>query len=52
MKNLEQNLDSQKYNIKNTKQNHKNYKICIYMKFASKIGSLFGKVIVSYRNEN
>ena len=26
--------------------NHKNYKIYIYMKFAFKIGSFFGKVIV------
>ena len=29
IKNLEQRLDSQKYNIKNTKQNHENYKKCI-----------------------
>ena len=33
-------LDSQKYNIKNTKQN-KSQKHNIYMKFALKIGSLF-----------
>ena len=30
IKNLEYMLHSQKYNIKNTKQNHKNYKKYIY----------------------
>ena len=40
IKNLEQRLDSQKYNIKK-KQSHKNYKIYVYMKFALKIGSFF-----------
>ena len=29
IKNLEQRLDSQKYNMKKTKQSHKNYKIYI-----------------------
>ena len=44
-------LDSLKYNRKKTKQSHKNYKK-IYMKFALKIGSFFGKVIIGYKNEN
>ena len=52
IKNLEQRLDSQKYNIKQIKQNHKNYKKYVYMKFALKIGSFFGKVRVGYKNEN
>ena len=39
IKNLEQRLNSQKYNIKKTKQNNKSYKK--YMKFALKIGSVF-----------
>ena len=30
IKNLEKRLDSQKYNIKKTKQSHKNYKIYVY----------------------
>ena len=35
-----QRLDSQKYNIKKAKQNHKSYKKYI-MKFALKIGGFF-----------
>ena len=51
IKNLEQRLDSQKYNIKKTKQDHKNcfkniYEIC----FKNRV--FFGKVIVGYKNEN
>ena len=38
IKNLEQRLDSQKYNIKE-KKSHKNYEI--YILFALKIGSFF-----------
>ena len=44
-------LDSQKYNIKNTKQNHKNYRIHIY-EICFKYRVFFGKVIVGYKNEN
>ena len=53
IKNLEYRLDSQKYNIKNTKKiNHKNYKIYMY-EICFKIGSFFfGKAIVDYKNEN
>ena len=46
-----QRLDSQKYNIKKTKQNHKNYNIYIY-EICFKTGDFFGKVIVGYKNEN
>ena len=42
IKNLEQRLDSQKYNIKKAKQNHKNYEKK-YMKFALKIGSFLAR---------
>ena len=42
IKNLEQRLHSQKYNIKNTKENKSKNKN-IYMKFALKIGSFFCK---------
>ena len=52
IKNLEQKLGSQKYNIKNTKQNHKNYKIYIYMKFALKIGSYFLQSNSRFQTEN
>ena len=58
IKNLEQTLEFQKYNVKEgekKKQGHKNYKIYIYMKFAfsKKIGSFFFcKVIVGYKSEN
>ena len=50
IKNLEQRLDSQKYNIKEKKVT----KIMKYMhmKFALKRGSSFFKVIVGYKNEN
>ena len=36
IKNLEYRLDFQKYNIKEKKKSHKNYKKYIYMKFALK----------------
>ena len=36
IKNLEYRLDFQKYNIKEKKKSHKNYKKYIYMKFAKK----------------
>ena len=39
IKNLEQRLDSQKHNIKTTKQNHRSY--IKNMNFALKIGSFF-----------
>ena len=55
IKNLEQRLDFQKYNIKENKKSHKNYKSCIYiyMKFALKNRVyFFCKVIVGYKNEN
>ena len=42
IRNLEQRLDSKKYNINKTKQN-KNYKIYIYMQFALKIGFFFAR---------
>ena len=45
-----QRLDSQKYNIKKAKQNHKSYKKYI-MKFALKIVFFFCKVMVDYKNE-
>ena len=57
IKNLAQKLDSQIYNIKETKQNHKHYFIyvcvcvCVCVKFDLKIG-FFCKVIVDYKNEN
>ena len=53
IKNLEQRLDSQKYDIKKT--NHsQNYNIYIYMKFALKYGIFSCKdiKIVGYKNEN
>ena len=50
IKNLEQRLDAQKYNIKKTKQNCKSY-FKIYMKFALKI-AIFCKVIVGFKDEN
>ena len=49
IKNLE--VNSQKYNIKKTKQCHKNYYIYIY-EVCFKIGFFFCKVIVGYKNEN
>ena len=45
IKNLEQRLDSQKYNIK---KNHKTY--LKNMKYALKIGSFFK--VIGYKNEN
>ena len=42
IKNLEQRLDFQKYNIKKKTQSHKNYKIYT-MKFAVKIESFFAR---------
>ena len=38
--------------LKNNKKNHKNYRIYMYMMFALKIGSFFGKIIIGYKNEN
>ena len=52
IRNLEQRLDLQRYNIKETIQSHKNYNIYIYMKFALKTQSFFCKVVVGYKNEN
>ena len=53
IKNLEQSLEFQKYNIKEKKKK-KSQKINIYMKFALKnrVSLFFCKVIVSYKNEN
>ena len=51
MLDLEQMLDSQKYNIKE-KKSHKNYNIYIYMKFALNNRISFCKEIVGYKNEN
>ena len=50
IKNLEQRLDSQKYNIKEKKVT----KIITYMYEVcfKKIGSFFCKVIVGYKHEN
>ena len=46
-------MDFQKYNIKEKKEK-KVTKIIkyIYMKFAFKKSSFFGKVVVGYKNEN
>ena len=52
MKNLEQKLDSQKYNIKITKQNCKNYKKYIYKICFKNRVFFFCKVIVGLKNEN
>ena len=53
IKNLEYRLDAQKYNIKKTKQNHKNYNIYIYIyEICFKNRVFFCKVIVGYKNEN
>ena len=59
IKNLEQLLDFQKYNIKEKKKKKKKTdkvtKIIlkyIYLKFAFKKQGLFCKVIVGYKNEN
>ena len=61
IKNLEQRLDSQQYNIKTTtatrttgKKHTKSWKLYnIYMKFALNIQSFFFcKLIVGYKNEN
>ena len=51
-------MDFQKYNIEEKKKKKKKtksqklFKKYIYMKFAFKIGSFLGKVIVVYKNEN
>ena len=50
IKNLEQTLDSQKYDIKEKSKITQIIK-CIYMKFALKLG-IFFKVILGYKNEN
>ena len=51
IKNLEQRLDSQKYNIKKTKRNHKNYKNIYEICFKNRV--FFScKVIVGCKNEN
>ena len=52
IKNLEQRLDSQNYNIKKKKVTKIIKYIYIYMKFALKQGLFFCKVIVGYKNEN
>ena len=48
IKNLDQRLDSQKYSIKKTKQNCKNYKIYIY-EICLKNRIFFNKVILGYK---
>ena len=58
IKNLEQSLEFQKYNVKEKKkkkkQGHKSYKIYIYEVcfFLKKKGLFFCKVIVGYKSEN
>ena len=54
IKNLEYRLYFQKYSIKEKKKNKviRIIKIYIYMKFALKIGSVFWKVLIGYKNEN
>ena len=51
IKNLEQRLDSQKYNIKK-KQSHKNYNIYNIYEVCFKNRVFFCKEIVGYKNEN
>ena len=45
-------LETPKYSIKKKKKKRKTQKMIknIYVKFALKIGSFFGKVIVRYKN--
>ena len=56
IKNLEQRLDFQKYNIKEKekkKHSHKNYEIYMYEDcFKNRVPLFFRKVIVDYKNEN
>ena len=51
IRNLEQRLQSQKYNIKKSKTKSQNYEICIYKVFFKK-RVFFCEVIVGYKNEN
>ena len=47
IKNLEQKLDSQKYNIKSTKENHENFKNIWSLFFFNRV--FFRKVIVGIK---